>query len=69
MISLVTPKYLERILGEFKEYSTQADISFVRKSIQAIGRITIKLESCADRCINVLLYLLQSKVGVFIDCL
>lgn len=66
LISLATPKYLERILGEFKEYSTQADVSFVRAAVRAIGRCAIKLDSSADRCVNVLLYLLQSKVRCFI---
>lgn len=65
LISLATPKYLERILGEFKEYSTQADVSFVRAAVRAIGRCAIKLDSSADRCVNVLLYLLQSKVRCF----
>lgn len=62
LISLATSKHLERILGEFKEYATQADVTFVRASVRAIGRCALKLESSADRCVNVLLYLLQSKV-------
>ena len=43
-------------------YATEADIDFVRASVRAIGRCALKLESSADRCVNVLLYLLQSKV-------
>ena len=74
LISLSTSKYLERILSELKEwacrrsvtrrYATQADVSFVRASVRAIGRCAVKLESSADRCVNVLLFLLQSKVIV-----
>ncbi|KAK8828044.1 adaptor protein complex 1 or 2, subunit beta 5 [Blastocystis sp. ATCC 50177/Nand II] len=67
LISLATPKYIERVLSELKEYATQADVSFVRASVRAIGRCAIKLESAADRCVNVLLFLLQSKVSYIVQ--
>ena len=35
----------------------------MRASVRAIGRCAVKLESSADRCVNVLLFLLQSKVA------
>ncbi|KNB43375.1 hypothetical protein JH06_3696 [Blastocystis sp. subtype 4] len=67
LISLATSRHLERILSEFKDYSTQADVSFVRASVRAIGRCALKLESSADRCVNVLLYLLQSKISYVVQ--
>ena len=42
-------------------------MSFVRASVRAIGRCAIKLESAADRCVNVLLFLLQSKVSYIVQ--
>ena len=46
------------MLHEFKEYSTEVDIEFVRKSVRAIGRCAIKLERAAERCIQCLLDLI-----------
>ncbi|KAK8790912.1 hypothetical protein WA158_005543 [Blastocystis sp. Blastoise] len=67
LISLATPRFVERILAELKEYATEADIEFVRTSVRAIGRCAIKVESSCDRCVNVLLYLLQSKVNYVVQ--
>lgn len=39
------------------------DVEFVRKAVRAIGRCAIKLERAAERCINVLLELIQTKVN------
>ena len=41
----------------------QADVEFVRKSVRAIGRCAIKLESAAERCIHVLLGLVESQIN------
>lgn len=67
LISLVTPRHLERVLSELKEYSTQADVAFVRSAVRAIGRCAVKLQSSADRCINMLLFLLQSKISYIVQ--
>ena len=42
-------------------------MSFVRASVRAIGRCALKLDSASDRCVNVLLYLLQSKVNYIVQ--
>lgn len=67
LISLATPRHIERVLSEFKEYAVQADVPFVRASVRAIARCAIKLETAADRCVNVLLYLLQSKISYIVQ--
>ena len=41
-------------------YATAADIEFVRRAIRAIGRCAIKLEKSAERCIHVLLELIEN---------
>lgn len=43
-------------------YSTEVDIDFVRKSVRAIGRCAIKVESSAERCVSTLVELIQTKV-------
>ena len=48
-------------------YATEADIDFVRASVRAIGRCAFKVESTVDKCISVLLNLLQSKISYVVQ--
>jgi len=52
---------------EMKEYATEVDVDFVRKSVSAIGRCAVKLERAAERCIGVLLELIQTKVNYVVQ--
>lgn len=67
MIKLVNGKNIDKVLMEFKEYATEVDIEFVRKSVLAIGRCAIKLDEAAERCIKVLLELIQTKVNYVVQ--
>lgn len=67
MIMLVSERNVEQVLLEFKEYATEVDVEFVRKAVRAIGRCAIKLEKAAERCINVLLELIQTKVNYVVQ--
>lgn len=59
--------WLLQVLLEFKEYATEVDVDFVRRSVRAIGRCAISLERAAERCINVLLELIQTKVNYVVQ--
>ena len=63
IIRLAREKNIDQVLLEFKEYATEVDVEFVRRSLRAIGRCAIKLERAAERCISVLLELIQTKVN------
>lgn len=52
---------------ELKEYAQEVDVDFVRRAVRAIGRAAIKLERAAERCINVLLELIQTKVNYVVQ--
>jgi len=67
MIKLVSERNVEQVLLELKEYATEVDVDFVRKSVSAIGRCAIKLERAAERCIGVLLELIQTKVNYIVQ--
>jgi len=67
MIMLAAERNIEQVLMEFKEYATEVDVEFVRKSVRAIGRCAIKLEKAAERCIQVLLDLIQTKVNYVVQ--
>eukprot|EP00300_Choanocystis_sp_HF-7_P036445 c52291_g1_i1.p1 GENE.c52291_g1_i1~~c52291_g1_i1.p1 ORF type:complete len:906 (+),score=209.44 c52291_g1_i1:57-2774(+) len=67
MVMLASERNIDNILMEFKEYATEVDIDFVRKSVRAIGRCAIKLERAAERCVKVLLDLIQTKVNYVVQ--
>jgi len=63
IIKLVSERNVDQVLLELKEYATEVDVDFVRKSVSAIGRCAVKLDRAAERCIGVLLELIQTKVN------
>ncbi|MEW5304817.1 MAG: hypothetical protein WDW36_007401 [Sanguina aurantia] len=67
MIRLASDKNIDQVLLEFKEYAQEVDVDFVRKSVRAIGRCAVSIEKAAERCINVLLELIQSKVNYVVQ--
>lgn len=67
VIRLTSERNVDQVLLEFKEYATEVDVDFVRRSVRAIGRCAIKLERAAERCINVLLDLIQTKVSYVVQ--
>eukprot|EP01104_Vermistella_antarctica_P014792 TRINITY_DN4715_c0_g4_i1.p1 TRINITY_DN4715_c0_g4~~TRINITY_DN4715_c0_g4_i1.p1 ORF type:complete len:940 (+),score=338.52 TRINITY_DN4715_c0_g4_i1:85-2820(+) len=67
MIMLASERNIDQVLLEFKEYATEVDVEFVRKSVRAIGRCAIKLGKAAERCIHVLLELIQTKVNYVVQ--
>jgi len=67
IIRLASERNIDQVLLEFKEYATEVDVDFVRRSVRAIGRCAIKLDRAAERCINVLLELIQTKVNYVVQ--
>lgn len=50
------------ILSELKEYSTEVDVDFVRKAVRSIGRCAIKVAQSAEKCVEILVELIESKI-------
>lgn len=48
-------------------YASEVDVDFVRKSVRAIGQCAIKIEDAAERCVNVLLDLISTKVSYVVQ--
>mmetsp|Transcript_9684 Transcript_9684/g.18175 ORF Transcript_9684/g.18175 Transcript_9684/m.18175 type:complete len:904 (+) Transcript_9684:167-2878(+) len=67
IIKLVSEKNIDQVLLELKEYATEVDVDFVRRSVSAIGRCAVKLERAAEKCIGVLLELIQTKVNYVVQ--
>lgn len=50
---------------ELKEYAyAEVDVDFVRKCVRAIGRCALKIESSAERCVAVLVDLIQVQAAL-----
>lgn len=67
MIRLANHNNIGQVLSELKEYATEVDVDFVRKSVRAIGRCAIKVEQSAERCVSTLLELIQTKVNYVVQ--
>ncbi len=51
LIKIANIDNIPQILHELKEYTSEVDVEFVRKSIKAVGRCAIKLDKAADKCV------------------
>ena len=43
------------------------DVDFVRKAVRSIGRLAIKVDGAADKCIQTLLELIETKVSYVVQ--
>jgi vesicle coat complex subunit len=48
-------------------YASEVDVDFVRKSIKAIGQTAVKIDAAAERCVNVLLDLIATRVSYVVQ--
>ncbi len=64
---LATEDNIRQVLTELKEYASEIDVDFVRTSVKAIGKLTLKIESTASECIDVLMQLVATKVSYIVQ--
>ena len=67
MVKLSSEKNLDTLLSELKEYASEVDYDFVKKAVRAIGLVAIKLDNAAEKCVNVLLELISTKVSYVVQ--
>ncbi|EAU87746.1 clathrin binding protein [Coprinopsis cinerea okayama7 len=67
MVRLANPKNVDALLSELREYASEVDVDFVRKSIKAIGQTAVKIDEAAERCVNVLLDLIATRVSYVVQ--
>eukprot|EP00919_Chromeraceae_sp_WS-2016_P037731 GHVR01090104.1.p1 GENE.GHVR01090104.1~~GHVR01090104.1.p1 ORF type:complete len:900 (-),score=178.13 GHVR01090104.1:53-2752(-) len=67
LVKLVTERTVELVLMELKEYATEVDVEFVRKAVRALGLCAVKLAKAAERCIAVLLELVEARVSYVVQ--
>ena len=64
---LVSMNNIDIVLNELKEYASDVDIKFVRRSVKLIGQCAIKLEKAAQRCVETLVELVKTQVSFVIQ--
>ena len=67
IVKLTQDRNIDQVLLELKEYAQEVDVEFVRKAVRTIGRCAIKLAVAAERCITVLLNLIETKVNYVVQ--
>ncbi|KAG6878721.1 hypothetical protein C0993_011536 [Termitomyces sp. T159_Od127] len=67
MYRLAREENANEVLTELEEYASEVDVDFVRKAVRSIGRLAIKVEAGADKCIQVLLSLIDTKVSYVVQ--
>ncbi|KIP06778.1 hypothetical protein PHLGIDRAFT_106633 [Phlebiopsis gigantea 11061_1 CR5-6] len=67
MVRLAGESNVDALLSELKEYASEVDVDFVRRSIKAIGQAAIKIDEAAERCVNVLLELIGTRVSYVVQ--
>lgn len=67
LFTLATEQNISEVLAELREYATEIDVHFVRKSVRAIGKLAIKIEPAARACIDTLLALVATKVSYIVQ--
>jgi AP-1 complex subunit beta-1 len=67
MIRIANEKNIDQLLSELKEYALEVDMDFVKRAVRAIGQVAIKIDSAAERCVTVLLDLINTKVNYVVQ--
>ena len=64
---LVSMNNIDLVLNELREYASDVDVQFVRRSVRLIGQCAIKLEKAAQRCVETLVELVKTQVSFVIQ--
>lgn len=67
MIRIANEKNIDQLLMELKEYALEVDMDFVKRAVKAIGQCAIKIDAAAERCVTVLLDLINTKVNYVVQ--
>jgi len=55
------------VLDELSEYCNAVDVAFVRKSVRCIGQIAVRMRDAAQRCVDILVALVNGKADYAIE--
>ena len=55
------------VIDELEEYCNDVDVAFVRKTIQCLGQIAMKVQVSARRCVDILVKVVESKADYAVE--
>lgn len=55
LVSIADEANVSVLINEFQEYRREVELEFVKKTIQAIGQISLKIPSAAEECVSILI--------------
>lgn len=64
---LANEKNIDVVLRELRECAMEIDVQIAHKSVRAIGKLAIKIESAADACVDELMDLISTKISYIIQ--
>lgn len=67
ILTIATPINVQLILSEFEEYCNSVDVNFVRKCVDGIGQIAIKIPSAARGCVDLLMKMVERKAEYAVE--
>ncbi|KAH0788698.1 Adaptin N terminal region family protein [Histomonas meleagridis] len=67
IVHITTPKNFTIVIDELEEYCNSVDVHFVRKAINSLKKIALKVEVGARRCVDVLVKLVESKAEYAVE--
>lgn len=67
IVTTANPKNIQLVLNEFEEYCNSVDVKFVRKTIYSIGQLAINLKYATNRCVNILVKMVESKAEYAVE--
>lgn len=67
IIRICKPRRAQLVVDELCEYCNSVDVAFVRKSVQCIGQIALKIPEATRRCVDVLVGIISGKADYAIE--
>lgn len=67
MVRLASESTIDMLLSELREYAAEVDVDFVRRAVRAIGQCAIKIPAATERCVQVLLELISTRVSYVVQ--
>ena len=67
IVTICTEATANMVLDELFEYCNSVDVAFVRKSIQSIGQVAIRIPESANKCVDILVSLVEGKADYAIE--
>ncbi len=63
LLKLLDEKNVQLVLTELREYCSEIDVEFVKRTVKAIGYCAMQVDSAAHRCVEILLEVIKEQTG------